>query len=173
MVGKASTKDIISIFDYACSRYGCDQFVIDSLMRLGIAGDDYNGQERAVFDIVNWSVSRNVHLHLVAHSRKGAADGGSPETEDVKGAMEIGANAFNIITIWRDRKSEDAIQKFEQSGKHDDADKLRGKPGVILNVAKQRNGDFEGKVGLWFNTETYRYTSSEDRKFLSRGYKYD
>lgn len=173
MVGKTATNEIIRIFDYACSRYGCDQFVIDSLMRLGVAGDDYNGQEKVVFDIVNWSVSRNVHLHLVAHSRKGAADGGSPETEDVKGAMEIGANAFNIITIWRNRKSEDTIQKLEREGKADELEKAKSQPGVILNVAKQRNGDFEGKIGLWFSTETYRYTSSKDRKFLSRGYQYD
>jgi twinkle protein len=29
--------------------------------------------------------------------------------------------------------------------------------GVVLNVAKQRNGDFEGKIGLWFDQKTYRY----------------
>ena len=39
---------------------------------------------------------------------------------------------------------------------------LADKPPVILNVAKQRNGDWEGRIGLWFNRETYQYRSSQD-----------
>jgi twinkle protein len=35
---------------------------------------------------------------------------------------------------------------------------------VILNVAKQRNGDWEGKIGLWFNPATYQYHSAHDDK---------
>jgi twinkle protein len=129
------------------------------LMRLGIAGDDYTGQEQATYRLVDWAIDNNVHIHLVAHSRKGDRDRGVPETEDIKGAMEIGANAFNIITVWRNRKREEELDKAK-----DDAERqqLEAKPSVILNVAKQRNGDFEGKVHLWFDIETYRYRSKED-----------
>lgn len=159
-VGKAGVEPLLEVFDYARAKYGCDQFVIDSLMRLGIASDDYNGQEKAVFKLVDWTIKNNVHLHLVAHARKGDKTTAAPETEDIKGAMEIGANAFNIVTVYRDRSIEDAVQKAES-----DAEKRRiydERPGVIMNVAKQRNGDFEGKVGLWFDQESYRYRSSHD-----------
>jgi twinkle protein len=105
-VGKVSIEVLLDIFEYTRVRYGCDQFIIDSLMRLGIDGDDYTGQERVTFKLVDWMISGNVHLHLVAHSRKRSAESGVPESEDVKRGMEIGANAFNIVTISRDKKHE-------------------------------------------------------------------
>lgn len=159
-VGKAGVEPLLEVFDYARAKYGCDQFIIDSLMRLGIASDDYNGQEKAVFHLVDWTIRNNVHLHLVAHARKGDKAGGAPETEDIKGAMEIGANAFNVVTVWRNRGLEEQIHK---AATDEEKAKLAEQPGVAMNIAKQRNGDFEGKVGLWFDQETYRYASSEDR----------
>jgi twinkle protein len=134
-------------------------------MRLGIAGDDYTGQEKAMFQIVDWTISRNVHTHLVAHARKGERGQGAPETEDIKGAMEIGANAFNIVTVWRNRRHEEEMAAAETEAMKADLDQ---KPGVIMNVAKQRNGDFEGKIGLWFDQQTYRYHSSFDRGVWDR-----
>jgi twinkle protein len=170
-VGKATVDKLIEVFSYARSKYGCDQFIIDSLMRLGVASDDYVGQEKAVFRLVDWAVSNKIHLHVVAHARKGGIQGGAPETEDVKGAMEIGANAFNIITVWRNKAHEDEVRKLASKGLQEQADKLwSDKPGVLFNVAKQRNGDFEGKVGLWFDQDTYRYHSSQDRSMWSRDY---
>jgi twinkle protein len=159
-VGKSGVGPLLEIFDYARAKYGCDMFIIDSLMRLGIASDDYAGQEKAVFQIVDWTLQHKVHTHLVAHARKAEKGAGVPESEDVKGASEISSNAANIIAVWRNKRLEDEIQVAEN-----DAIKqsLMDKPGVILNVAKQRNGDFEGKVGLWFDKETYRYASSHDR----------
>lgn len=170
VIGKASVDALIDVFGYARAKYGCDQFIIDSLMRLGIASDDHVGQEKAVFRMVDWSVSSNIHLHVVAHARKGGAQAGAPETEDIKGAMEIGANAFNIVTVWRNRSLEDEIRKLEMQNLIDQAEKLKETPGVILNVAKQRNGDFEGKIGLWFDTNTYRYHSSHEKSLWSRDY---
>lgn len=166
-VGKAGVDALLEVFDYARAKYGCDQFVIDSLMRLGIAGDDYNGQEKAMYRLVDWAIANAVHVHLVAHSRKGDKDRGAPETEDVKGAMEIGANASNILTVWRNRRQEELVQ----AAKTEDALKeALERPGVILNVAKQRNGDFEGKVGLWFDQATYRYRPTPDAPVWQRQY---
>lgn len=167
-VGKASIDGLLQVFDYARAKYGCDQFVIDSLMRLGIAGDDYNGQEKAIFRLVEWTLSNGVHTHLVAHARKGARDRVGPgETEDIKGAMEIGANAFNIVIVWRNRRLEDDIK----AAKTDDERKELGeKPNVIVNIAKQRNGDFEGKAGLWFDQSSYRYYATSDRGAWLRNY---
>lgn len=164
-VGKSNVATLLDVFDYARAKYGCDQFVIDSLMRLGIASDDYTGQEQAVFSMVDWTVSRNAHLHLVAHSRKGERGHGAPEIEDVKGAMEIGANAHNIVTIWRNRKLEET-----ESGDPRDKPDMTEQPGVTLNVAKQRNGDFEEKVKLYFNRRTYQYFSTADNRKLPRCY---
>ena len=169
--GKQKIDEMLRLFDYGRARYGCDQFIIDSLMRLGVAGDDYNTQEAVIFRIVEWAMKSSVHVHLVAHAKKGERDRGAPATEDIKGAMEIGANAFNIISVWRDRKHEDQVAELERSGNTDQAAALRQqRPGVIMNVAKQRNGDFEGKIGLWFDQKTYRYHSRADQVSWKRDY---
>ncbi len=164
-VGKSNVESLLDIFDYCRARYGCDQFIIDSLMRLGIASDDYAGQEQAVYKMVDWAILNNVHIHLVAHARKGGLD--IPGTEDIKGASEIGANAFNIITIWRNRSLEDKI--FAASLTQEKTD-LAQRPGVIMNIAKQRSGDFEGKIGLWFDQQTYRYRCSPEHSLTLRRY---
>ncbi|WP_375615905.1 toprim domain-containing protein [Bartonella sp. AP58NXGY] len=164
-VGKSSVDTLLDVFDYCRARYGCDQFIIDSLMRLGIASDDYARQEQAVYKMVDWAVLNSVHIHLVAHARKSGLDKDIPSTEDIKGASEIGANAFNIITIWRNRPLEDKI--FAASLAQEKAD-LAKRPGVIMNIAKQRSGDFEGKIGLWFDPQTYRYRCSFEQSFPRR-----
>lgn len=181
LVGKASVDNLLKVFDYARERYGCDTFIIDSLMRMGIASGDYEGQEKAVFKLVNWAVEKNVHLHLVAHARKTDKENGqgAPETEDIKGASEIGSNAFNIIGIWRDRKTEDKVKALQARIEHGtpaeraaataELEVMTDFPPVLLNVAKQRNGDWEGKCGLWFNQDTYQYRSAQD---FPQGIKY-
>jgi twinkle protein len=166
-VGKSGVPQLLEVFDYARAKYGCDMFVIDSLLRLGIASDDYAGQEKAVYEIVDWTVRHKVHTHLVAHARKGEKGGGPPEIEDVKGASEIGANAANIIAVWRNRDHEDRLAKAKTD---DERAELNEKPGVIMNIAKQRHGDFEGKIGLWFDQQSYRYHSSFDRSVWGRRY---
>jgi twinkle protein len=166
LVGKASVNVLLDVFDYARAKYGCDVFIIDSLMRLGVPSDDFVGQEKIVYQIVEWAQLHNVHIHLVAHARK-SMDGGPASIEDVKGASEIGANAFNVLTIWRNRKREDEIEKEKDDDKRKEL--IEEKPTVLLTVAKQRNGDWEGKCGLWFDQNSYRYRSSQD-SFTSRNY---
>lgn len=169
VVGKSQVARVLEIFEYARCRYGCDTFVIDSVMRLGIGSEDYEGQEKAVYEIVSWAVDKGVHVHLVAHARKSGPGGSNvPELDDVKGASEIAANAFNVIAVWRNRKHEDELKIAAEAAEKGDAvavqrfKELQEKPGVIVNVAKQRNGDFEGKFGLWFDQRTYQYRSSRD-----------
>jgi len=164
-IGKAGAGSLIEIFEYAYAKYGCDQFIVDSLMRLGIAADDYSGQEKAVFQLLEWTIAKEVHLHLVAHSRKGGSQNGAPDTEDVKGTSEIGSNAANVITVWRNKDLEKDIAALAQDDNSEAAREMCGTPGVICNVAKQRSGDFEGQVGLWFDKATYRYHSFSEVSF--------
>jgi twinkle protein len=170
--GKAKTSNVIEIFEYARSRHGCDVFILDSLMRLGIAPDDFSAQETAVYELTNWTQKSGVHLHLVAHSRKPDTRSGHtvPNVSDVKGASEIGSNAHNILGIWRNKDHENKIkivrEKVEagNQGMQLELDELEAKPPVLLNIAKQRSGDFDGVIGLWFNQKTYQYRSAHDPK---------
>lgn len=162
LVGKSGYDRLLEVFDYARRRYGVDTFVIDSFMRVGgIAPDDYAAQERAVFAITSFAVDNGVHVHLVCHSTKDGAQG-VQENEDVKGTGEIIANAFNIIAIWRNKKHENELAELmlrERAGENlaDIIHEKRQKPSVVLKVGKQRNGDWEGRVGLHFCTKSYQY----------------
>lgn len=176
VVGKTKVERLIEVFEYARCRYGCDVFAIDSLMRLGVSSEDYEGQEKAVFELVNWAVANGVHIHLVAHARKGDRNAGYavPESEDVKGTSEIASNAFNILGVWRNKKLEDELRIASDAAEKGDAGaelklgELRDKPPVLINVAKQRNGDWEGKFGVWFNPMTYQYRSAHDDRYGCR-----
>lgn len=160
-VGKAGIDGLLEVFAYARAKYGCDQFIIDSLFRLGLAADDYNGQEELMFKLVSWALANNVHVHLVAHARKGERDQSVQGIDDVKGAGGIAGNAANIIVVWRNRRHEDDLKAAKEGTP--EWEEINERPGVILNVAKQRHGDFEGKCGLWFDQQSYRYHSSFDR----------
>ena len=74
--------------------------------------------------------------------------------------MEIGANVHNIISVWRNKAHE---EKVRQAHNDVERDVLNEKPSVIMNVTKQRNGDFDGKIGLWFDRETYRYHTTHEQ----------
>lgn len=169
-VGKADAKTLIEVFDYARRRYGVNHFVVDSLMRMGVGAEDYQGQEQAVYALTTFAVSNSVHVHLVAHSRKKdwVAASAPVSSEDIKGASEIGSNAANIIHIGRDTKLEQQIGKAmfdeELTGIPGKAEELKSKPSVWLTVTKQRNGDWTGSVGLWFDKETYQYRTKSKQK---------
>ncbi len=163
-VGKDTVITMLEAFIYARSKWGSDTFIIDSLMRCGIPQDDYNAQEAAVFQIVNFAIEYNVHVHLVAHARKrGAQDKGPPDTEQVKGAMEITANAFNVIGIYRDRETEDALQSADGNiDRLTDEQRTKVEAGLVhINISKQRNGDFVGKRRLHF-LDCYQYRCNAD-----------
>lgn len=163
-VGKAKVETMLEAFEYCAARYGCDQFVIDSLMRLGIESDDYNGQEAVMYRIVDWAIDRNVHVHFVCHSRKGERGQGPQGAEDIKGAMEIGANASNVISIWRDPKWEELASGSEANDLSEKERRYLDAGGVVLNVIKQRNGDWSGRVRLHFDIGTYQYRSNQDQR---------
>jgi twinkle protein len=143
---------------------------------LGVSSEDYEGQERAVFELVSWTVEKSVQVHLVAHARKSdrTAGHGVPEAEDVKGTSEIGSNAATIIGVWRNKKLEDEIRVATEAADRSEAgaqaklNELNAKPPVVVNIAKQRNGDWEGKFGLWFSLATYQYRSAHDNRLGRR-----
>ena len=171
-VGKIKLADLLEVFLYARMRFGADQFVIDSLMRLGLMTDDYNGQEDLMTRLVDWAIEHDVHVHLVAHNRKSEDGGGRHQgIEGIKGAMEVGANAFNQIEVIRNRTVEDVEAKSARGETlSEKEEKLLGAPGVVFACNKQRNGDWEGKVGLWFEQGAYQYHDQQPGSMTNRKY---
>lgn len=123
---------LLGICRYAVERFGFSHIVIDSLMRLQMRTDDYDGQREMGNMLGRVAKMSRAHIHLVAHPRKTANSREPMDMYDIRGAQDIVAQADNVLTLER---------CFNP-----------GEPSNILTVWKQR-GDVNwiGKLELWYD----------------------
>ncbi len=142
--------DVPALCRYAVEKLGVDHILIDSLMKCGIAPDDYGKQKHLVDEIQQVAHRSKVHIHLVAHGKK--SSGGDERIgglHDVKGASEIADMAENVIIVWRNKNKEMG------SGKQDD-------PDCIVKVEAQRNGDgWIGMIPMYFRKNTFTFQEGQ------------
>ena len=160
--GTAKGERILEVFEYAFHRYGCTSFLVDSLAKCGFAEDDYNGQKSFVDRLMEFSQKFNVHVHLVCHARKGKSEDDAPDKMDIKGTGAITDMVDNVFIIWRTKKKEQAIAEDKAGFK------TRAEPDCVLECGKQRNGEWEGKVLLWFDKASLQY--KEESEYVARMY---
>jgi twinkle protein len=160
--GTAKAAKIIEVFDYAMRRYGCRHFLVDSLAKCGFGEDDYNGQKAFVDALMEFSLHNSVHVHIVAHSRKMTGEHEEPGKMDVKGTGALTDMVDNVFMVWRNKPKEEATQKSGVgfAGKH------AGKPDCVVNCCKQRHGEWEGKIGLFFDRPSLQYVENEGDKAM-------
>ena len=139
--GTVKRKMMLAVIRYCAEKLKVDHFVIDSLMKCGIGEDDYNGQKAFIDSLTAVARDTGIHLHLVAHSRKAKDELSAPGKMDVKGTGSITDQVDNVLTVWRNKKKEQ--EAVEGRANH-------GEPDALIICDKQRNGEWEGKVGLWF-----------------------
>lgn len=158
---------ILGMVHYAANELGCQHIVIDSLTKCGISGDDYGKQKRFV-DRLQWAAkSYEVHIHLVAHMRKGKDESDRPGKFDIRGASEITDLADNVFITWKDKAREEA-QYLRSTGGNLTPEHIRAldRPDQILDVAKQRHGEFEGRFSLWFHARSLQFLGSDEGRAL-------
>ncbi len=156
LVGSAKTDRLFEVFDYARRRYGISQFVIDSLLRCGIAEDDYNGQKLFVDRLAEYATTHAVGVHLVAHSRKKQNDREAGGFLDVRGSASITDLGHNVYVVWRNKDKEASWAKCEQNGEAP-SQHLIDQPDSVLKCDKTREGEWEGSCALWFDRESQQY----------------
>jgi len=163
LVGTGKTERLLEVFEFAYRRHGIKQFVIDSLMKCGIAEDDYKGQKAFIEKLCDFVQRTGTHIHLVVHARKGENESGPPGKLDIKGTGAISDLAFNCFTVWRN-KSKEEIMKASDAGEKFDLPKgrtledVQNQPDAILICDKSRNvEDVEGKYFLWYDAPSMQY----------------
>jgi twinkle protein len=149
--GTVNPDKMCAVLRYGREALGVQHFVIDSLMKCGIGVDDYNRQKQFVDRLATYARDSNVHIHLVAHSRKKESEDKPMDKFDVKGSSEITDLADNVFTLWRNKPKEDAVQKGKADPEIQDA------PDAILTLDKQRHGEWEGRIPLWFHKRSLQY----------------
>ena len=153
--GETTAKKVLSVMHYARKKLGVEVFVIDSLMKVGINGDDYNGQKAFINKLCTFVRDNGSHVFLVAHSRKTLNEYGSPSKFDVMGSSDITNLADNCLTVFRNKKKEELINKG------DDDEEVNGMKDCFVMVTKQRHGTgWEGSMGLYFDNKTFQYTEA-------------
>lgn len=157
LLGNTQVNRLLEVFAYAKENYNIDMFIIDSLMRCGIAEDDYNGQKDFVSKLCDFKNQHRCHIHLITHPRKGADELKIPGKLDISGSGAISNQADNCFSIWRNKKKEDEIQQCCFNGINPTPELLR-KPDCIWMCDKQRNGEnWEGKILLWFDQKSFQF----------------
>lgn len=165
VVGTAKTKRLLDVFLYALQRYGIDVFIIDSLMKCGIAEDDYNAQKLFVEELCDFKHQHNCHIHLIAHPRKSIDEFKAPGKMDIKGSGAITDLADSCFSVWRNKTKEMKLQKAQYSSTNADQSVV-DKYDCLITCSKQRNGDWESYITLWFDKSSYQFVSSSSAKPL-------
>lgn len=159
-LGDANLPEMLDAFRYAAKRYGVEHFVVDSLAKLGMAEDDYNAQKKAINQLTGFAHEMNVHVHLVAHPRKGFDETRPPGKMDVRGGASLTDMADNVVTVWRNKAKEEETEALSKDPEMDTKHQKEGD--VHMIVSKQRGGSgWEGKIVLWFDRMSFQYMGRE------------
>lgn len=153
--GTVQMPRMLAVIRYAREELGVQHFVVDSLMKCGIDGDDYNAQKRFVDALSTYSRDSGLHVHLVAHSRKRETESTMMDKFDIKGASELTDMADNVFTLWRNKPKESKVERGEVD------EQTCSAPDAVLMCDKQRHGEWEGKVALWFNRRSMQYVGKQ------------
>ena len=151
--GTVNAERMLAVMRYCAQEKGIKHFVLDSLMKCGIVEDDYTAQKLFVDAICTIARDTGMHIHLVAHSRKQKDEMTPPGKMDVKGSGSITDQVDNVLTVWRNKPKESSIAEG--------AGARNSEPDALLICDKQRNGEWEGKIALWFDKDSMRYTQGD------------
>ncbi len=149
--GTVKAERILSVVRYFADKLQGNHFVIDSLLKCGIPEDDFNRQKWFVDELTAVCRDKNIHVHLVHHSRKLGDENAPPGKMDAKGSGSITDQVDNCITVWRNKKKESDLR----NGKPNDS------PDALMLVDKQRHGEWEGCIPLWFDPKSWQFKQSE------------
>lgn len=134
-VGMTKHRNLLAVVRKLAST-GTSHVIIDSLMKLDISSQDFEGQRVFANLLAATAAQTRAHIHLVAHPKKPPQADQDPDINDVGGAKEIGGIADNVVFVRR---------------KEGDTP-LAGATGMKITIRKQRHGHGGlGDITGWFH----------------------
>lgn len=152
IIGNVEVKRLIDLMDYSHARFGVHHFVVDSLMKIGVGSEDYDGQRIFLNTITSFAKRTGAHVHLVAHARKGRDESVSPGKMDIAGSGNIINQGDNILCVWRNKEKE----KKAANGALSDGE-ASVMPDAIVSCMKQRENGVEFDEPLLFSRDTFLF----------------
>lgn len=152
--GQIDPGRMLAVCRYAHRELQIRHLVIDSVMKVIRGEDDYNAQKDFVDAVTAIGRDTGMHMHLVAHLRKGDGSGKPGGKADVKGSGSITDQVDNVVIVWRN--------KVKEQRRSDESEDGKNPPDAMLIVDKQRNGEWEGRINLWFHKPSQQYVAAPD-----------
>jgi twinkle protein len=138
--GSVNPRTLFSIIRYAIDVHAVDFVLVDSLMTLSTASDDWNGQKDVICGLAGAARGLDTHVMLVAHARKGASVKDRLDRWSVAGSADLTNRADNVFLLGR---------TFETDPHQPDA---------YLSLCKARNFDgAEMDIDLWLDMASMNY----------------
>lgn len=128
---------VLALIAYAAKEKRCTHFILDSLMRTGLAQDDYEGQRVFANQLTNYAMKLNIHIHLVHHIVK-VDETQVPGRESIRGTGALVDQAHHTFIVWRDVNEDKALEA----------------PDGMLIVAKNRGirpANWIGKIQMFIH----------------------
>lgn len=141
--GVVEWKKLLAVLRYCAAELGINHFVIDSLLKCGIREDDFNVQKEFVDHLCTIARDTGMHIHLVCHSRKAGDEKEPPRKMDIRGSGSISDQVDNVFCVWRNK----------------DERRIHGEDAMLI-VDKQRNGEWEGRLSLAYQSESQAYSDN-------------
>lgn len=157
--GTTRSETVLGVARYCAKELGIRHVFIDNLAKCLRSDDDNNEQKAFVDDLTALARDYDVHVHLVHHSKKLARDEDVPQKGDVKGSGTIVDQVDNLMLVWRNKRKE----RDAQAGKL----VSETEPDALLICDKQRNGDWEGRISLWFDAPSQQFRGGPNAKPLN------
>lgn len=154
--GTVDASRVIGMARYCAKELGVTHVVIDSLMKCVRGEDDYNGQKEFVDELTALARDNAIHVHLIHHTRKPTNENHIPDKYDNKGSGAITDLVDNVMMVWRNKVKED---DFKAKG---DMSNRRTEHDAAILCRKQRNGEDEPTILLWFDRDSTQYLGGAD-----------
>jgi len=147
---------VLAMVHAAATIYNSKHIVIDSLMKCmgGVRDNEKNGKQTDFLNaLTRLAKLHNIHVHLVHHMRKGESEERIPDKFMVKGAGEITDQIDNLVIVHANKRK----QRVLDSGDLDAIEEVQNERDLTLRVAKQRHGEWEGDIKLWFDPASLQH----------------
>lgn len=158
-LGTTDPETMVSVTRYCAKELRIQHMFIDSLMKCVKGEDDYNGQKYLVDELCSIAKDHDMHIHLIHHIKKLSSEDQVPGKFDAKGSGAVTDQVDNMLIHWRNKAKESAIK----CGESFDA----SEPDAVLRCAKQRNGEDEPIINLWFDRDTQQFKGAQFDRALS------
>jgi twinkle protein len=141
---------------------GCDLIIVDCLMMCGVT-DDLQAEKEFVQQLSAIAKSYKCAIVLVHHMKKPSEGQGGedrlPNRYNFIGSSHLVNTAASIVIVWANRK-----KLWLKNQGHPIDDEEDG-PDIKINVAKQRNSQYEGVIGLFIKDNARVFCPTPDRKY--------